>query len=380
MPAFPDKLPFVGTTIFTTMSALAAEVGAVNLGQGFPDFPMSTELTSLVAEAMAEQFNQYAPMAGWLPLREAIAEKSRNLYNAAINPATEITITPGGTYAIFTALTCFLRPGDEVIVFEPAYDSYIPDIVVNGAVPVRIALSENFRIPWPEVEKRISSRTRAIIINSPHNPTGAVLQPEDISALTRIVQQHDLYLISDEVYEHLVFDKLEHLSLLRYPALREKSFVCFSFGKTYHCTGWKVGYAIAPAAMMASFRKVHQFNCFSVHTPVQVALAKYMTNTGAYLELGAAMQSKRDYFLQLMKGSRFDFLSSSGSYFICARYNRISDLPDAAFAAWLARNHGVATIPLSAFYLEPPDSQTIRFCFAKQESTLEKAAKQLLSV
>lgn len=380
MSVIPDKLPFVGTTIFTTMSALATETGAINLGQGFPDFSMSPVLTDLVCQAMRDQHNQYAPMAGWLPLREAIAEKIDFLYGARVNPATEITITPGGTYAIYTALTCLLQPGDEVIVFEPAYDSYIPNIVVNGAKPVLIPLTDQFRIPWQQVTAAITERTRAIIINSPHNPTGTILHDDDIAALQQLIQDHPLYIISDEVYEHLVFDQQPHRSILAHPVLRARAFVCFSFGKTYHCTGWKIGYAVAPPALSSLFRKLHQFNCFSCHTPVQVALATYLQHREAYLELGKTMQAKRDYFLSLLQNSRFDFLHSSGSYFICARYHRINDWNDAAFAEWLTRQHGVATIPLSAFYQQKTDSKLIRFCFAKADSTLELAAKKLCAV
>ncbi len=380
IPEVPDKLPFAGTTIFTTMSALAAETGAVNLGQGFPDFPMSAALSDLVADAMRAQYNQYAPMAGWLPLREAIATKIELLYGCRPDPVTDITVTPGGTYAIYTALTTLLQPGDEVIVFEPAYDSYVPNIIVNGARPVLIPLTGEFRIPWSEVERQVTSRTRAIVINSPHNPTGSVLHPDDIEALTALIHKHPLFIISDEVYEHLVFDGIPHLSLLRYPALRERAFVCFSFGKTYHCTGWKIGYAVAPEKMTTPFRKIHQYNCFSCHTPVQVALAQYLETRDAYLQLGAFMQQKRDYFISLLQSSRFDLLPSSGSYFVCARYNKISELDDAAFATWLTRRHGVATIPLSAFYQQKTDSGLIRFCFAKKESTLEKAARQLCAV
>lgn len=377
MPILPDKLPKIGTTIFSTMSALATQHGAVNLGQGFPDFDMSHKLTELVNRAMNEGHNQYAPMPGWMPLREALAQKMELLYGANVNPDTEITITPGGTYAIYTALTSILLPGDEVIVLEPAYDSYVPNIEVNGGVPVLVPLNDDFSIPWAAVRAALSVRTKAIIINSPHNPTGAILHPEDIVELRDLVALSDIFIISDEVYEHLIFDGQQHLSLLRYPDLMERSFICFSFGKTYHCTGWKLGYAVAPAAMSKAFRKIHQFNCFSCHTPTQVALAKFLSETDEYLQLGKFIQEKRDHFTRLLNNSRFDLRPSSGSYFICASYEKISSLPDAEFARWLTVQHGVAVIPVSAFYQQTGPSNLIRFCFAKQSDTLELAAKRL---
>ena len=281
-----SKLPNVGTTIFTVMSALATEHRAINLGQGFPDFSMNKELMELVSKAMKEDHNQYAPMPGWMPLRESIAEKIEFLYQAKINPDSEITITPGGTYAIYTALTAILRPGDEVIVFEPAYDSYIPNIEVNGAKAITINLVyPDYHIDWPAVKKLINPKTRAIIINSPHNPTGSVIREDDILQLRSIVQGTDIFIISDEVYEHLIYDEIRHQSVLRYPDLLQRSFVCFSFGKVYNCTGWKLGYAVAPSDWMKEFRKVHQFNCFSCFTPSQVALATFLKNKQAYLSL-----------------------------------------------------------------------------------------------
>jgi len=377
-PHIKSKLPQVGTTIFTVMSALATEHKAVNLGQGFPDFPMSSALTELVNDAMCNDFNQYSPMPGWMPLREAIAEKVEFLYNNTINPDTEITITPGGTYAIYTALTTVLQPGDEVIVFEPGYDSYIPNIVVNGAIPVRINLQfPEYKINWNEVRQKITSRTRMIMLNSPHNPTGAVLRAEDLQQLRSIVEGTNIIIVSDEVYEHIIFDDVQHQSILRYPDLAQRSFVCFSFGKVYHCTGWKLGYCIAPADFTKEFRKVHQFNCFSCHTPSQVALAKFLRDRDSYLTLGSFLQKKRDYFLQLMKGTRFTMLDSKGSYFICAQYNRISDESDKEFAIRITKEFGVAVIPVSAFYQEGTDNKVVRFCFCKKDETLALAAERL---
>lgn len=376
-----SKLPKVGTTIFTVMSGLAAQHNAINLGQGFPDFSMDEALMDEVTRVMKEGFNQYVPMQGYMPLREAIAEKADFLYNAKIDPANEITITPGGTYAIYTALTTILNPGDEVIVFEPAYDSYIPNIEVNGAVAVRIPLDfPSYAVNWNEVRRKINSKTKAIIINSPHNPTGSILTEEDLKALASIVEGTNIFIISDEVYEHLVFDQKQHQSVLRYPELKKRSFVCFSFGKVYHCTGWKLGYCIADAPLMEEFRKIHQFNCFSCHTPSQVALSRYLTNSEAYLGLGPAMQKKRDYFIQLMKETPFELLDSSGSYFITAKYDKISNLPDHEFAVELTKKAGVTTIPVSAFYYNSDDNNVIRFCFAKKEETLERAVERLVSL
>ncbi|MDF2190973.1 methionine aminotransferase [Paraflavitalea sp. CAU 1676] len=376
-----SKLPNVGTTIFTVMSALATEHKAVNLGQGFPDYPMPEELTALVNKAMHNGFNQYAPMPGWMPLRESIAEKIQLLYNTKVNPDTEITITPGGTYAIYTALTTVLQPGDEVIVFEPGYDSYIPNIEVNGARAVLVDLQfPDYRIDWDAVRSKITARTRMIMINSPHNPTGAVLREEDMHQLQALVKDTNILILSDEVYEHLIFDNIPHQSILRYPDLLQRSFVCFSFGKVYHCTGWKLGYCVAPAAFTKEFRKVHQFNCFSCHTPSQVALADYLKNSGTYLRLSSEMQHKRDYFASLMKKTRFTPLPSYGSYFQCYQYDRISDESDKDFAIRITKEFGIATIPVSAFYQSGKDNKVIRFCFAKKEATLEQAVERLRKI
>ena len=373
-----SKLPAVGTTIFATMSALAAEHKAVNLGQGFPDFPMNEDLIELVAKAMRDQYNQYAPMPGWMPLREAIAEKVYYLYGTRVNPDSEITITPGGTYAIYSAFTSFLQPGDEVILFEPAYDSYIPNIEVNGAKAVRIPLVyPDYHIDWNAVRAAITPRTRAILINSPHNPTGAVITATDIEELRKTVEGTSILILSDEVYEHLIFDGILHQSVLRYPDLFARSFVCFSFGKVYNCTGWKLGYCIAPAMLMKEFRKIHQFNAFSCFTPTQVALASFLQNRDAYLTLSGLMQQKRDFFIDQMKATRFTLLSSYGSYFICAKYDQISEEGAMDFAVRLTKEAGVTTIPVSAFYADGKDDKVLRFCFSKKKETIEQAVKRL---
>lgn len=380
-PSISSKLPRVGTTIFTVMSSLAAELGAVNLGQGFPDFPMSEALIALVDKAMRNGFNQYAHMHGLQSLREVLAGKIEYLYGTSVDPATQITITPGGTYAIYTALTTVLRPGDEVIVFEPAYDSYIPNIEINGAIPVRIPLSfPEYRIDWEEVRRRVTSKTRMILLNSPHNPTGSVLREDDIVQLRALVKDSGIFIQSDEVYEHLIYDGVPHQSILRYPDLLERSFVSFSFGKIYHCTGWKLGYSISSPRLMAEFRKVHQFNCFSCHTPSQVALAEFLTDRSTYLELAPFLQGKRDYFQDLMRATRFTPLPSFGSYFQLYKYDRISDESDRDFAIRITKEYGVAVIPVSAFYTEGKDDKVVRFCFAKKEETLQRAVERLIKI
>ena len=373
-----SKLPNIGTTIFTTMSSLAVEHKAINLGQGFPDYMMSEELIELVHQSMKNGNNQYVHMNGLPMLREKLAEKCFNLYQNNIDVNEEITITPGGTYAIYTALTTVLNKGDEVIVFEPAYDSYIPNIEINGAVPVLISLQyPTYRIPWDEVKAKITSRTKMIMLNSPHNPTGMVLDEEDIHQLKQIVQKHDLLILSDEVYEHLIFDDKPHLSILQYPELFVRSFVCFSFGKTYHCTGWKLGYCIAPKELMQEFRKVHQFNAFSCNSPVQYALAEYLVNENAYKNLGKELQFKRDYFRTLMQSTQFKLIPSNGSYFECYSYDGLCELSDFDLAIHLTKNFGIATIPVSSFYKNKIDNKVLRFCFAKKEATLEKAVENI---
>jgi methionine aminotransferase len=381
IPTIKSKLPDVGTTIFTVMSGLAAKLNAVNLGQGYPDYSMSPELASLVNEAMKNDFNQYVPMQGYMPLRESLAEKVEFLYGAKINPDSQITVTPGGTYAIYTAVTTVLQPGDEVIVFQPGYDSYIPNVEINGGIPVLINLKfPEYRIDWNEVRQKITPKTRMIMLNTPHNPTGSVLREEDIQQLRSIVKDTNILIMSDEVYEHLMFDGLPHQSMLRYPDLMERSFVCFSFGKTYHCTGWKLGYCITSPELTKEFRKVHQFNCFSCHSPSQVALATFLKNKDAYLSLGAMMQERRDYFISLMKDTKFSLLDSKGSYFICAKYDRISDEKDSDFAIRITKEYGVAVIPVSVFYKNLTDNKVIRFCFCKKKETLEAAVEKLRKI
>jgi len=381
LPTIESKLPRVGTTIFTVMSSLAAELGAVNLGQGYPDFPMSEELVSLVSRAMQEGHNQYAHMNGLVSLREVLAEKIFGLYGTSVDPGAQITITPGGTYAIYTALTTVLRPGDEVIVFEPAYDSYIPNIEINGAIPVRIDLRfPDYRIDWDEVRRRITPRTRMILLNSPHNPTGSVLRPYDIEQLRSVVTNTRIFIHSDEVYEHLIFDQIPHQSVLRYPDLLERSFVSFSFGKVFHCTGWKLGYSVSSPALMQEFRKVHQFNCFSCHSPSQVGLARYLANKESYLSLSAFVQQKRDYFGRLMAQTKFTPLPSYGSYFQLYKYDRISDESDKDLAIRITKEYGVASIPVSVFYQSGKDDKVVRFCFCKKEETLEKAVERLIKI
>ncbi|MBC7628582.1 methionine aminotransferase [Ferruginibacter sp.] len=374
-----SKLPLVGTTIFTRMSVLAAEHNAINLGQGFPDFMMNAGLIGLVNDAMKKGNNQYVHMNGLALLRERLAEKIENLYAATVHPDTEITITPGGTYAIYTALTTILQPGDEVIVFEPAYDSYIPNILINGGVPVLIPLSyPSYSINWQLVKKSITPKTKMIMLNSPHNPTGMVLSSDDIEQLRSIVRDTGIFILSDEVYEHLIFDDLPHESMLRYPDLRERSFVCFSFGKTYHCTGWKLGYCVAPDALMKEFRKVHQFNCFSCNSPVQFALANFIQQKEQYLHLGAAVQQKRDFFQLLMQQTKFKALPSHGSYFQLYSYAGISEETEMELAIRLTKEYKVATIPVSVFYSKEKDDKVLRFCFVKKEATLEEAVNRLI--
>lgn len=381
MPEITSKLPEVGTTIFTVMSSLAVQHQAVNLGQGFPDFNMNPDLVARVNEAMKTGFNQYVHMNGYMPLRETIAEKIEYLYGAKVNPDTEITVTPGGTYAIYTALTAALNAGDEVIIFQPGYDSYVPNVLINGAKPVIIPLRHpDYSIEWQLVRNAITDRTRMIMINSPHNPTGAILTEHDITELRAIVKDSRIFILSDEVYEHVIFDSKPHLSMLRYPDLRQRSFVCFSFGKIYHCTGWKIGYCVAPAAAMAEFRKVHQFNCFSVDSPKQVALSSFLQQKDEYEQLGSFVQKKRDYFVELMKSTRFKMHPSFGSYFILASYGHFSDETEKDLAIRITKEFGVASIPVSAFYETPVDNKVLRFCFCKKEETLERAVERLMKV
>lgn len=376
-----SKLPNVGTTIFTEMSVLAQQHNAINLGQGFPDFLMSSTLTGLVSEAMQQGHNQYVHMNGLPALRERIAEKVKKLYHNDISANDEITVTPGGTYAIYTAFTTILQKGDEVIIFEPAYDSYIPNIEINGATAVPVSLKfPDYHIDWEEVKTRINARTKAIIINSPHNPTGSLLAEDDMKQLATLVEGTGIFIISDEVYEHLVFDDKKHISVLQFPELYKRSFVCFSFGKTYHCTGWKMGYCIAPPALMQEFRKVHQFNCFTCNSPVQVALSTFLEQENEYLELGKFIAAKRDHFAEAMKATPFKALPSYGSYFQLYSYEGLSNETEKDFAVRLIKEYGVASIPVSAFYQSKQDNKVLRFCFAKKENTLTEAAKRLIHV
>ncbi|HTD98078.1 MAG TPA: methionine aminotransferase [Mucilaginibacter sp.] len=376
-----SKLPQAGTTIFTIMSALATEVGAINLSQGFPDYETSPELIELVHQAMKNGHNQYAPMAGLMSLREEISRKTEKLYGAVYNPDTEITITAGGTQAIFTAITAVINPNDEVIIFEPAFDCYAPAIKIAGGVVKSLELEPpDYRIRWDMVKRLITNRTKMIILNSPHNPTATILHQHDIEELSAIIKNRDIFILSDEVYEHLIYDGEKHHSMARYPELQQRSFVIASFGKPFHATGWKVGYCMAPAAMMQEFRKVHQFLVFSVNAPIQVAIAEYLKNEDNYLSLPSFFQQKRDYFRKGLENSRFEILPCSGSYFQSVRYESITDEKDIDFAIRLTKEVGVAVIPVSAFYTKGSDHHVLRFCFAKRQETLDNAVDRLIKV
>ncbi len=377
------RYPSAGTTIFTVMSALAQEHKAINLSQGFPDFAIDPEWESLVSAAIREGYNQYAPMAGLLLLRQAISHKIQAFQDVAVDAETEITITPGATYGIYTALTTILEPGDEVIVLEPAYDSYIPNIYMSGGRPVCIALDEQngFAVNWEKVFAAANTRTKAIIINNPHNPSGAVWAVDDYQNLQRLVQQYNLFVIADEVYEHLVYDNNPHISLLRFPGLRSRSFVIFSFGKTLHATGWKLGYVVAPEPLTAAFRQIHQYLAFSVNTPMQQAITTYLLQQQKLEEGRALLEQKRNFFLEGMKGTRFVCpYVARGSYFQVMDYSGISELPDKEFAIWLTRQHGVAVIPVSSFYSGGSDHKLVRFCFAKRQETLQLAIDKLMTL
>lgn len=384
MPHYPNiftsKLPAVGTTIFTVMSSLASQYKAINLSQGFPDFDAPEELVALVNQYMKKGMNQYAPMQGILPLREELVKKAEELYGIKYNPESEITITSGATQAIYTSITATIREGDEVIVFEPAYDCYVPAIILAGGRPVYVSLNaSNYSIDWEKIKKVINHKTRMIIINSPHNPAGTVLTRNDMKELEKIVSDREIFILSDEVYEHVLFDGLQHESVMRYPALAERSFVIFSFGKTYHTTGWKMGYCFAPANLMQEFRKVHQFVVFCSNTAIQYALADFIKNKN-YLELSVFYQEKRDYFNRLVKNSAFRLTPASGSYFQCLDYSSISQEKDTDFAVRLTKEFGIASVPFSAFYHKGTDNKLLRFCFAKKRETLEAAAEKLCSV
>ncbi len=381
MTSVISKLPQTGTTIFTTMSALANEVGAINLSQGFPDFDTAPELIKLVNTAMKKGHNQYAPMAGVVALREQIAKKTEKLYGAVYNPDTEITITAGGTQAIFTAITAMIHPNDEVIIFEPAFDCYGPAIKLMGGIVKSLELEPpDYRISWNMVKRLINHKTKMIILNSPHNPTATILHKEDIDELSALVKTQDIWILSDEVYEHLIYDGETHHSMARYPELQQRSFIVASFGKPFHATGWKVGYCMAPAFLMNEFRKVHQFLVFSVNTPIQYAIAEYLKNENSYLALPEFFQQKRDHFKKGLEQSKFKLLPCYGSYFQSVTYKNITDEKDSDFALRLTREFGVASIPVSGFYSKGTDHHVLRFCFAKRQETLDKAVDRLLKI
>jgi methionine aminotransferase len=385
MPRLPfpieSRLPGVGTTIFTVMSRLAAECGAINLSQGFPDFSAPPELFDLVSRHMHAGANQYAPMAGVPSLREAICARSEGLYGTRYDPEHEVTVTAGGTQAIFTAITALVRPGDEVIVLEPVYDSYVPAVELAGGRALRATLAPpGYRPDWEAIRGLVSPRTRMILVNSPHNPTGSVFTRNDLDALAGLVRGTGIVVLSDEVYEHIVFDGARHESVSRHPELSARSFVVGSFGKTFHVTGWKVGWALAPRELMAEFRKVHQFVVFTVNTPVQLALADFMSDPRRWLELPAFYQRKRDLFRAGLAATPFDPLPCAGTYFQLASYARVSDEPDTALAGRLTRDFGVASIPVSAFLADGRQDRVLRFCFAKSDETLERACQRLARV
>lgn len=381
MKAPVSRVPEVGTTIFTVMSQLAIEHGAVNLGQGFPDFDCDPRLQALVTEAMRAGNNQYAPMAGVPALRQAIAEKTARLYGHAYDPDAEVTVTAGATQALMTAILAVIHPGDEVIVLEPAYDSYVPAIRLAGGVPVTVQLRENdYAVPWDAVRAAVTPKTRLLIVNSPHNPSGAIFSPADLDALEALVRDIDILLLSDEVYEHIVFDGASHQSLARRPGLAERAFVVSSFGKTFHATGWKIGYCCAPRELMAEFRKVHQFMVFAVSSPMQHALAAYLQDREPYETLPAFYQAKRDRFRAGLAASAFRLLPCPGTYFQLVDYSAISDLSEEAFARWLTTEHGVAAIPTSAFYGRSEEHHVVRFCFGKKDETLDRALEELVAI
>lgn len=382
MDAPVSKLPGAGTTIFTVMSKMAQDHGAINLSQGFPDFDGPQTLRDRVTWHLNHGHNQYAPLAGIPELREQIAAKILDLYQCRIDPETQVTVTPGATEAIYCAISAIVHPGDEVIVFDPAYDTYGPCVTLNGGITHHIPLSyPDFQIDWQRVKDTINDRTRLIMLNSPHNPSGSLLTRQDIQSLRELLAGRPIHLISDEVYEHIIFDESEHLSLLRYPGLAERAFVISSFGKTYHATGWRVGYCVAPRQLMSEFLKIHQFINFSTNTPMQYAIADFLRDCPQHhRELGRFYQQKRDLFCQLLEPSRFELTPSSGTYFQLADYSAISDESDTEFARRLTREHKVAVIPVSVFYREPPPQRIIRFCFAKHEKTLREAAGRLNAV
>ena len=376
-----SRLPDVGTSIFTIMSKMALDYGAINLSQGFPDFSIDRKIIDLVTKYMVEDHNQYAPMQGMPVFRRVIANVIKDSFNNSLNPETEITITSGATEGIYAVISAFISPGDEVLVFDPSYDSYNPAIRLNGGVPVHINLEyPDFSINWDTVRAKLTRRTRMIVINTPHNPSGSVLMEHDLKELESIALKHDILVLSDEVYERLIFDDITHQSVLRYPGLSSQSLAVFSFGKTFHATGWKCGYVAGPAYLMQEVRKTHQFIVFSVNTPVQLALAEYMQDARHYQMLGTFYQEKRDFFLEQMKGSSFEPLSCHGSYFQVLSYKNISQKSEVEMAEELTKKFKVAAIPLSVFYQDKSDHRVLRFCFAKKEETLEKACSILRTI
>lgn len=380
LPPLVSRLPHVGTTVFTRMSQLAIDHGAVNLGQGFPDFACDPALVDLVTDAMRAGNNQYPPMTGLPALRVAIAAKIEATYGHRYDANSEITVTAGASQAIQSAILAVVHPGDEVIVIEPAYDCYAPAIALAGGVVVPVTMrldADGYRVEWSDVRAAVTPRTRMVVINTPHNPTGTILRQADLDALVAIVQDTQILVLSDEVYEHMVFDGEPHASVARHPALAERAFVVSSFGKTFHVTGWKIGYVAAPAALMVEFRKVHQYNVFCVNAPMQHAIAAYLQDPAPWRDLPAFYQAKRDLFRAGLAASRFTLMPSDGTYFQCVRYDAISDLSEAEFAEWLTREVKVAAIPVSAFYSQPKESHVVRFCFAKKDETLQLALERL---
>ncbi|WP_298322855.1 methionine aminotransferase [uncultured Dokdonia sp.] len=378
---FHSKLPDVSTTIFTVMSKMAHEHQAINLAQGFPGFDSDPKLQQLVTKAMSDGYNQYAPMQGVYSLREQITQKLNTLYGSDYHPDTEVTVTAGATQAIYTIVSAFIRPDDEVIILKPAYDCYEPAVIVNGGKVIPIQLkAPDYKVNWKAVEDAITPKTKMLFINTPHNPTGTILHKEDMLELERILEGTDIILLSDEVYEHIVFDDKRHESVARYPALRARSFITASFGKTFHNTGWKMGYTVAPKELMAEFQKVHQFNVFSVHHPSQRAFAQYLKEPDHYLELNDFYQQKRDLFLNLIEGSRFTAKPAAGTYFQMLDYSAITNESDTAFAKALTIDHKLASIPTSVFNVDQEDFKMLRFCVAKDDETLKKAAEILTSI
>ncbi len=385
MPNFNNslssKLPKIGTSIFTVMSSLANEEGALNMSQGFPDFQVDPKLIELVSKNMQEGHNQYAPMQGALRLREALSHKIEKAYGVKYSPESEITITAGATQAIFTAISAFVKENDEVIIFTPAYDCYQPAIELNGGRPIFVQLhAPTYKIDWQAVKKVISRKTKMIIINTPHNPSGTMLSKEDLMELDKITSGSEIIILSDEVYEHIVFDGKEHESICKYPGLIDRSIATYSFGKTFHVTGWKMGYCIGPENLMHEFRKVHQFNVFSCNHPVQIAIAEYLEDENNYINLGSFYQKKRDIFLDAVSTSRFEPIPCEGTYFQLLKYDQITDEKDVDFAIRLTKEFGVASIPVSVFYHVLLDEKVLRFCFAKGEDTLKRAGEILAKV